>query len=352
MIEIGGREFLRSLKLVSPGTPLREGLEIILQGKTGGLIVVAEDEEVFELLDGGFKVNSPLTPPALAELAKMDGAIILSRDLQKILLANVTLVPDPSIPTRERGTRHKAAERTARQTGALVIAISQTRNIISLYKGNKKYVLKNISELLGKASQALQTLEKYRSSFEETLLELDILEFQDEVRLFNVVRAIQRFQAIRKIKEEIEKYTTELGREAHLLKMQLKEITQEVIKEGEAILRDYTREDREKTEERLNSLGWEEILEPSQIVRILGYGTKLEALDSPVFPRGFRILSRIPRLPQPVVENLVKAFGDLPNIMKATTPELTDVEDVGEKRATIIKKELERLKERALLRKY
>jgi len=181
-------EFLKFLKLVSPGTDLREGLEIILQRRTGGLIVIGDNEKVLSLIDGGFQINSPLTPAALAELAKMDGAIILSRDAKRILYANTQLIPDYLIPTEERGTRHRSADRMAKQTGCPVIAISETRSVITLYQGENKYVLKPISELLRKSAQALQTMEKYRIAFDEAIGELDIMEFKNEVKLYHSLR--------------------------------------------------------------------------------------------------------------------------------------------------------------------
>ncbi|MGM0472314.1 MAG: DNA integrity scanning diadenylate cyclase DisA, partial [Bacillota bacterium] len=124
-------EFKEVLEFLAPGTKFREGLENILRANTGGLIVVGDDEEVLGIVDGGFNINSELTSTRLYELAKMDGAIVLSSDCERILCANVQLVPDPSISSMETGTRHRAAERVAKQTGKLVISISQRRDIIS-----------------------------------------------------------------------------------------------------------------------------------------------------------------------------------------------------------------------------
>ncbi len=344
-------ELLRLLKLVSPGTDLREGLEIILQGGTGGLIVIGDNEKVFSAIDGGFQVNSLLTPMALAELAKMDGAIILSRDAKKILYANTQLVPDYLIPTEERGTRHRSADRMAKQTGCPVIAISQSRNVVTLYQGNTKYVLKPLPELLRRSSQALQTLERYRIAFSEVLRELNILEFQDEVRLFNVVNVIQKGEVIKRIKEEVDRYIIELGTEARLVEMQLKEIVGDTLEEVEKVIRDYAK-DPPKTIEKLDSLDFDKLLEVNLIADALGYGASAESLDLAVYPKGYRVLSKIPRLPRVVVDNVVKALGSLVNIMKATPQQLTEINEVGEKRANAIKIELERLRDRALVGKY
>ncbi|MCD6232725.1 DNA integrity scanning diadenylate cyclase DisA [Candidatus Aerophobetes bacterium] len=343
---------LQLLKLTSPGTPLREALEMILQANTGGLIVVGDTEKVIDAIDGGFKVNCYLTPPALAELAKMDGAIILSRDIKKILYANTQLVPDYLIPTNERGTRHRAAERMAKQTGALVIAISQSRGIVSLYQGEIKYVLKTTSELVSKATQALQTLERYRLVFNEILDELGILEFQDEVKLFNVINVIQKGEMLKRIKGEIERYIVELGREGRLIEMQLKETVGNILNEYREIIRDYTRRDWRRVVEELEKVSMEQLLEPTNIMCIMGFGEGAENLDISVSPRGYRVLYKIPRLSSTVIENVVKALGDLPNIMNTSTIELTEINEVGEKRASSIKQELERLKNKTLLKKY
>jgi len=344
-------EFLKFLKLVSPGTDLREGLEIILQRRTGGLIVIGDNEKVLSLIDGGFQINSPLTPAALAELAKMDGAIILSRDAKRILYANTQLIPDYLIPTEERGTRHRSADRMAKQTGCPVIAISETRSVITLYQGENKYVLKPISELLRKSAQALQTMEKYRIAFDEAIGELDIMEFKNEVKLYHVVNVVQKGEVIKRIKEEVERYIIELGEEARLVEIQFKEILGSCVEETEYIIKDYARDDFKKTREKLDLLELNKILETNTIVESLGYEPKPESLDLTVFPRGYRVLSKIPRLPKIVIDNVVNYFGSLYNIMKATPLELTEINEVGEKRAQTIKVELERIKDKALLQR-
>jgi len=342
-------ELLKLLKIVSPGTDLREGLEIILQRGMGGLLVIGDNEKVLSLIDGGFQVNSPLTPAALAELAKMDGAIILSRDTGKILYANTQLIPDYLIPTEERGTRHKSANRMAKQTDCPVVAISETRNTITLYQKNNKYVLKSIPELLRRSAQALQTMERYRMTFNEALVILDILEFKNDVRLFHVVNVVQKGGVIKRIKEEVERYVVELGEEARLVEIQLKEILGVCLKETEQVIRDYAKENIKLANEKLNSLHLNKLLEISIIVESLGYEPKPESLDITVSPRGYRVLSKIPRLPKIVIDNVVSSFGDLYNIMKATPLELTEIDEVGEKRATTIKIELEKFKDKALV---
>ncbi len=335
------------LKLIAPGTPLGQGLKIILQADTGGLIVVENTEKTLSAVEGGFKVNCGLTPASVAELAKMDGAIILSKDTKRILYANTQLVPDYLISTTERGTRHRAAERMAKQTNCPVIAISQSRQVITLYQGKIKYVLKSTPELINEANQALQTLERYRTAFNEILIGLELLEFQDEVRLIDVIKAIQRGEMIKRITEEVERCIVELGEEARLIEMQLKEIVGNTLNETRQIIQDYVKGSCKTAFLGLEEISTEELLETPDIMRILGYGMDAENLDFSVSPRGYRILSKIPHLPQGVVKNVVGALGDLPNIMNSTVLELTEIKEVGEKRANSIKRELEQLKDRA-----
>ena len=339
------------LKTVSPGTTLGQGLKIILQAKTGGLVVIGDTEKALSVVEGGFKVDCYLTPAALAELAKMDGSIILSSDVKRILYANTQLVPDYLISSNERGTRHRAAERMAKQIDCPVIAISQSRHVITLYQGEIKYVLGSVPELINRANQALQTLERYRTAFNEMLMELDLLEFQDEMRLIDAIRAIQRGEMIRRIKEEIERYIIELGEEGRLTEMQLKEIVGNTLSETRQILQDYVKEDYEKVSLELEVKSTEKLLEAESIMHILGYGTKPENLDLSVFPKGYRILSKVPHLPASVIESVVMALGDLPNTMNSTVLQLTEINEVGERRAGSMKRELERLKNKSLLGK-
>lgn len=340
------------LKLIAPGTSLGQGLKIILQADTGGLIVVGGNtKKVLSAIEGGFKVNCYLTPASLAELAKMDGAIILSKDTKRILYANTQLVPDYLISTTERGTRHRAAERMAKQTNCPVVAISQSRRVVTLYQGKIKYVLKSAPELMNKANQALWTLERYRVAFNEILIGLELLEFQDEVRLIDVIKAIQKGEMIKRIKEEVERDIVELGEEARLIEMQLKEIVGNTLNEAGQIIQDYVKGNYKTAFLGLEEISTEKLLEAPDIMRVLGYGTDTEDLDLSVSPRGYRILSKIPHLPEGVVKNMVSALGDLPNIMNSTVLELTEIKEVGERRANSIKRELEQLKDRAFLGK-
>jgi len=220
------------LKLIAPGTPIRDGLENILRAKTGALLLITDNNDIIKkVVDGGFTINEDYTSSKLYELAKMDGAIVLSGDLRKILFANAQLIPSHEIQTLETGTRHRTAERTAKQTGELVISISQRRNIITVFKGNDRYILENTDTVLNKANQAIQTLEKYKKVFDSKLNILNEYEFNDIVTLQNVIVAIQRAEMVMRIADEIEENIYELGNDGRLVRMQLEEIVGDLEKE-------------------------------------------------------------------------------------------------------------------------
>ncbi|MCX7883715.1 MAG: DNA integrity scanning diadenylate cyclase DisA [Caloramator sp.] len=345
-------ELINVLKIVAPGTPLREGLENVLKAKTGALIMVGDQKEVMGIIDGGFFINSEYSPSYLYELAKMDGAIVLSSDLKRILYANTQLIPDSSIATFETGTRHRTADRVAKQTGNLVIAISQRRNIITVYKGNLKYVLKDTNIILTKANQAIQTLERYKAVLDEAMTNLSVLEFDDLVTVYDVVTAVQRNEMVMRIVNEIQKYIYELGNEGRLISMQLDDLIDEVEKDGIMLIKDYSyQKDFNDIMKGIKNLSSDELLELSSVCKVFGYSADL-MLDTMISSKGYRLMSKIPKVPPIVIENLVKTFGQLKNVMQASIEELDNVEGIGEARARAIKEGLRKLQEKVLLNRH
>ena len=352
MREEKSKELMCILKLMAPGTSLREGLENILRAKTGGLIVLGDCKEILDIVDGGFGINAEYSPAYIYELAKMDGAIVISSDLKKILYANTQLMPSPTIPTFETGTRHRTAQRIAKQTGSVVVAISQRRTIITVYKEDIKYVLRDSSVILAKASQAIQTLEKYVSVLDRVVSNLNLLEFQDLATLFDVISSIQRTEMVMRIVAEIERYICELGNEGRLISMQLNELIRSVEEDGILLIRDYCQSGMNYTEmyRQIENMSSEELLDLDFISKIIGYiGVPL--VDTLISPRGYRMLNKIPRIPANVIENLVKHFRELKGTMEASYEQLDSVEGIGEARAKAIKNGLRRLKEQFMLDK-
>ncbi len=348
-------QLLKLLRKVAPGTSLREGLENILKAGTGALIVLSDKPEVMEIVEGGFEINATFTPAALYELAKMDGAIILTEDAKKIIAANVQLTPDSIIPSSETGIRHRTAERVSKQTGAIVISISQRREIITLYTGTFKYVLRDVEMILTKANQAIQTLEKYRFALDEVMQELSMLEFENAVTLYDVAKAVQRVEMVLRVVKEIEYYISELGTDGRMIAMQLDELLAGVKEEGPLVIQDYSIDEEKTPEEILNIISeWpsEDLLDLLLISRALGYSGNQNILDQNITPRGYRMLRKIPRLPVPVIENLVSKFGILLNILNADIEDLDEVEGIGEVRARSIKYGLSRYRDKLIQDRY
>ena len=341
------------LKLIAPGTPIRDGLENILRARTGALLLITDNNEVLkEVVDGGFTINEDYTSSKLYELAKMDGAIVLSGDLKRILYANAQLIPSHEIVTLETGTRHRTAERTAKQTGELVISISQRRSIITVFKGNDRYILEDTDSVLSKANQAIQTLEKYKKVFDNKLNILNEYEFNDIVTLENVIVAIQRAEMVMKIVEEIQRQIYELGSDGRLVKMQLEELIGGLEKEEALIIKDYiipgkgrNKRTTEKVIESLENLSYEDLSKEAVIAKLLGYETFDNYDEVGVYTKGYRILNKIPRMPSNIVENLIDAFKSFQHILAADIESLDEVDGIGEVRAKTIKQSLKRMQE-------
>ena len=337
------------LKLIAPGTQLRAGLDNILKAKTGALIIIGDTKEILDITDGGFKINEPYTPARLYELAKMDGAIVLSKDLKTILLANTQVIPSSKISTEETGTRHRTAERTAKQTGELVISISQRRNIITVFKGDFRYVIKDTAKIITRANQALQTLENYKRVFDTKLAILNEYEFNDIVTLDNVITCLQRAEMVMKIAKEVQNAIYELGEDGLLVKMQLEELIENMPEEELLIVKDYIAPNKritpEKVLEQIKSEMEIDIKDQNKIAKYLGYEIFENYEEIAVYPKGYRILNKIPRMPNVIVNNLVKNFKSFQHILAADIDQLDDVEGIGEVRARTIKQSLKRMEE-------
>jgi diadenylate cyclase len=348
-----------TLAQVAPGTQLRDGLERILRGHTGALIVLGHDKTVESLCTGGFPLDVEFASTRLRELAKMDGAIVLDDGLTKILRAATHLVPDPSIPTEESGTRHRTAERVAKQTGYPVVSVSQSMRIIALYVDGRRYVLDDSAAILSRANQALATLERYKMRLDEVSGTLSALEIEDLVTVRDTVAVVQRLEMVLRIASEIDGYVVELGTDGRLLSLQRDELMAGVIQERELIVRDYMPPPhgrRPRTVElvlsELDGMSAEDLLDLEIIARVCGFGTTADVLDSAVSPRGYRLLARVPRLPAAVIDRLVEHFGGLQKLLAATIDDLQLVDGVGETRARSVREGLSRLAESSILERY
>jgi diadenylate cyclase len=347
---------VKALEMVAPGTALREGLDNILHARTGGLLTIGDPDELSFLFSGGIKLDIDYTPALLYQVAKMDGGIVLNANATKIAMANVQLMPDPTILSLETGTRHRTAERVSKQTDAIVIAISQRREVVSLYVDGAKYILEDIPVVLAKANQALATLDKYRTRLDQVSTRLTALEFEGGATLHDVLTVLQRSELVTRMAVEIERYIVELGTEGRLIEMQLEEVMVGVAGDKAALIHDYLAEDSDEGFagglDQLGRMPHQDLLDFGRLAELMGYDRKLNTLDYPVSPRGFRILGRIPRLPKLVVAQIVKEFGGLDELLAATDAELETVEGVGEIRAKDIREGLRRLQEINLVDRY
>lgn len=356
MTERPNDRVLDVLRRVAPGTPLREGLDRILQGNKGALIVVADGPEVLNICSGGFLLDAAYSPQRLSELAKMDGAIILAADASRIARANVHLVPEPNVPTSETGTRHRTAERVARSIDAPVVSVSEAMSTITVYMGEDKLVLEAPTDTIFRANQALRTLERYRQRLDEVRSALSSLEVEDLVTLRDMVAVLQRTEMVRRIATEIEVDIVHLGSEGRLVQLQLLELMAGVEDDRRLLIKDYFHEEAswhlEESLEALDAMDSQRLLDSAKVAGVLHIPDAAFDLDMSATSRGFRLLSEIPRLPEGIIDRVILHFGNLPDIIRASIEDLEEVDGVGNTRARAIKEGLSRLTETSILGRY
>jgi diadenylate cyclase len=351
------------LAAVAPGTPLRDGLERIVRGRTGALVILGYDEGIAAMCTGGFVLDADFSATRLRELAKMDGAIVIDPTVPvgsgvgRIVRAAVHLVPDPSVVTVESGTRHRTAERVAKQTGHPVISVSQSMSLIALYMGERRRVLESSTEILTRANQALATLERYSHRLQEVTGTLAGLEIEDLASVRDVATVMQRAEMVRRISAEVEEYLVELGTDGRLLSLQLEELISGLSAERQAVVRDYvghggTREETAEALDRLTALGPGQLVDLTQVAAALGFTEGAEPLDVSVSPRGYRMLHRVPRLSETLTERIVDHFGSLQKMLAAGVDDFSGVEGIGPVRARAIREGLSRLAETSILERY
>jgi diadenylate cyclase len=349
-------ELLAAIAKIAPGTGLREAVDDVIRSHEGALIVVGDPNELSFLYSGGIRLDAPFRPQLLYELAKMDGAIIVDEAIKRLAWANVQLMPDPTIPSNETGTRHRTAERVAKQTGALVVSVSQQRETVTIFVGPARYQLDPVADVLAKTNQALGTLDTYRQRLEQVLTRLTALEFQNAVVLDDVLVVLQRAEMTSRMAQRITRDCVELGSEGRLIRLQLEELVGDVPQERDAIVRDYhvlgAGEEATAALADLASLRYQELLEFGRLAEVLGYDHGINPLDHSVAPRGYRILTHIPRVPEPLVRRVVSDLGSLDAVVRASQRELESVEGVGTVRAREIRDGLRRLQEHNLVDRY
>lgn len=355
MSEAHGGLLRDTLALIAPGTVLRDGLERILRGRTGAIIVLGFDETVESISSGGFNLDVELSAAHLRELSKMDGAVVVDRSANRIRRANVQLLPNADIETFEAGMRHRTAERVARQTGYPVISVSQSMQLISLYADGRRHVLEPSEAILARANQALATLERYTTRLTRTSGSLDALEIEDLVTVRDVAAVLQLLEMVRRIASDIDGYVIELGTDGRLLALQHEELTRGVLAERDFLLADYLPGglDIDTVDERLKWVGSPALLDLAMVARSMGLGgVDGQELDAGLSPRGLRILAKIPRLPLATARTVVAHWGSLQQILGATVEELQGLDGVGAGGARTLRDGLSRLAEVSIVDRY
>jgi diadenylate cyclase len=346
---------LAAIATVAPGTALRQAVDDVIRSHEGALIVIGDPQELSFLYSGGIRLDAPFRPQLLYELAKMDGAIIVDTAIERLAWANVQLMPDPTIPSDETGTRHRTAERVAKQTGALVVSVSQQRETVTIFVGQARYQLDPVADVLAKTNQALGTLETFRQRLDQVLTRLTSLEFQNAVVLDDVLVVLQRAETTSRMAERIRRDCVELGSEGRLIRLQLEELVGAATDERRAIVLDYHlggAADVDAALEALGALSYQQLLEFDRLVELLGYDRGLDPLDHSIAPRGHRVLANIPHLPEAVIRQVVDEFGSLETVVRASQREIEAVEGVGAARAREIREGLRRLQEHNLADRY
>src|SRR6266536_2390582 len=347
---------LGAIETIAPGTLLRQAVDDVIRSHEGALIVLGDPHGLAFLYSGGIRLDAPFRPQLLYELAKMDGAIIVDSAVKRLAWANVQLMPDPTIPSEETGTRHRTAERVAKQTGALVVSVSQQRETVTVFVGQARYQLDPVADVLAKTNQALNTIETYRQRLEQVLTRLTALEFQNAVVLDDVLVVLQRAEMTSRMAARIRRDCVELGSEGRLIRLQLDELVGDVPSERDSIVRDYhaagAGAEATVALEGLRAMRYHDLLEFDRLSDLLGFDHGVNPLDHSVAPRGFRVLSNIPRLPESVIRRVVGDLGSLDAVVRASQRDLEGVEGVGSVRAREIREGLRRLQEHNLVDRY
>lgn len=336
--------------LIAPGTVLRDGLERILHGRTGALIVLGDGRKVRDLCTGGFALDVACTPTALRELAKMDGAIILSSDRERIVAAGIHLMPDAAVPTEEFGTRHRTGDRVSRQTGTAVLTVSSSMATIALFLDGVQHAVPGSEQVLARANQALAALARYRERLGEATARLTALEIQDQVTVRDLITVVQRLEMTARLQAEIARYVVQLGADGRLVDLQLQELRAGAENLADVLDKDYrdAGAGRPPLGAEVSTLPLEELLDAQTVARAAGFGPG-DHLEQRLHARGLRQIHQIGRIPPSLAARLVDRFGTLQELFGARTSELLEVEGVGEQRARIIREGLSRIAENAYL---
>ena len=317
-----------------PGQPLRNGVDLVADKKTGALIVIGTSAKLEKISSGGITLNNcSYTPEMLSELAKMDGAIIVDANVNNILKANVHLNPSDNIPTSQTGTRHRTAERVSVETELSVIAVSEESSTIKVFSDNSVNELEESSIIFGKVNESLQSIDRTRRRFDDAVLELGELEVENTLTNQQVLEVIQRGELLGRLSHQVRKEATDLGEDSGLVMIQIDSLESGVRNTLDLVLKDHLPTKRfrniNKAVDEIANLTYEEL----NSIQHLGSVLFMESLDEVSTSKGYRILARLPGLPDNLHDSLIQKFKTLPNLLTASTDKLFEVEGIGRSRA-------------------
>ena len=317
-----------------PGQPLRNGVDLIADKKTGALIVIGTSAKLEKISSGGVSLNNcSYTPEMVSELAKMDGAIIVDRSVNNILKANVHLNPSDDIATSQTGTRHRTAERVSVETDLSVVAVSEESSAIKVFNGNNVNELEESSIIFGRVNESLQSVDRTRRRFDDAVLELGELEIENTLTNQQVLEVIQRGDLLGRLSQQVRKEASDLGEDSGLVMIQIDSLESGVRNTLDLVLKDHLPGKRfrniNKAVDEIANLTYEEL----NTIEHLGSVLFMQSLDEVSVSKGYRVLARLPGLPDNLHDSLIQKFKNLPNLLNASTDKLFEVEGIGRNRA-------------------
>ncbi|MEO7586788.1 MAG: DNA integrity scanning diadenylate cyclase DisA [Arachnia sp.] len=338
-------------RLLAPGTPLRAGLDRILHGRTGALVVLGHNAKVAQLSSGGFHLDVEYTPQSLRELAKMDGAIVLSTDLSRIVAAGVHLVPSGDFPSAETGTRHRSADQTAQAAALPVVTVSSSMSTISLFLDGKRHVLETSSQMISRANQTIATLASFVARLDNVIGQFNSLEVSEQVTIRDLVQVAHRYEMTRRLSSETQFHVDTLGVEGRLIALQHAELVASIEGLADLLVADYAHalaDPESFTLTNLHNFSPDELLSAQLVADRMGFGPQVY-LETPLKTRGVRLLTDVGRLPNAIVTKLVDRF-ELQELFGASVNDLLEIDGIGQARARLTRDALLRITEAAYSR--
>jgi diadenylate cyclase len=317
-----------------PGEPLRIGVDLIADKKSGALIVIGSSAKLDKISSGGVDlIDCEYSPEMLSELAKMDGAIIVDEFVTKILKANVHLNPSDTLNTTQTGTRHRTAERTAEETNLTVITVSEESSLVKVFTNSETTELEEPSVILGRVNESLHSVDRMRRRFDDAVAELGELEIENSLSNQQVLEVIQRGELLTRLAKQVRSEALRLGGEAGLVLIQIDSLESGVTNTLNLVLKDHLPPKKYrnivKAIDEISRQSYEQLNDIDYLGSVLG---KLP-LDDLSTSKGYRVLARLPNLPENLHDSIIQKFKTLPKLLSASPEKLYEIEGIGRGRA-------------------